>query len=172
MNEEKKRYRLLVGIIVGLALLNLGLLAWMYLAPRQQARPTERRLFLSRELKFSEEQRKQYRSLREGHFKAIQPMLEEIHENRKRFFQQVNDTTLTDAQLQQQAEQLEVKLAKIDVMTFRHFQQVRALCTPEQRAQLAEVLARFPARWFSGRAGQGGSGYRTGQTDSVRNAGK
>ncbi|GAA4398970.1 hypothetical protein GCM10023187_10180 [Nibrella viscosa] len=154
--NETKRYRLMVGIIVGLALLNLALLVWMYLAPRQQTRRTDRRLFLSRELNFSEEQRKQYRALRDEHFKIIRPMLEEIHESRKRFFQQVNDTTLTDAQLQQQAEQLETKLAQIDVKTFRHFQQVRALCTPEQRARLTEVLARFPARWFSGRAGQGG----------------
>ncbi|GAA4451239.1 hypothetical protein GCM10023189_13000 [Nibrella saemangeumensis] len=165
--NETKRDRLMVGIIVGLALLNLALLAWMYLAPQQQKRRTDRRLFLSQELNFSEEQRKQYRTLREEHFNAIRPMLEEIHESRKAFFQQINDTTLTDAQLLQQAEQLEIKLARVDVMTFRHFQEVRQLCTPDQREKLTEVLARFPARWFSGRAGQGGRGHRPG-ADSAR----
>ncbi|MFC5410309.1 Spy/CpxP family protein refolding chaperone [Larkinella bovis] len=163
--NDRKRYRLLVGIIVALVLLNAGLMAWMWLGPRnhRDGRP-DGRSYLSKTLGLSEEQRTQYRAMRLKHFQTIRPLLDSLRQERRRFFELVGDSTKTDAQLMQQARQLEEKNARLDVINLRHFQQVSALCTPEQRQKLKQVLAERPG--FSSFGGSGWQGKH--RPDSAR----
>ncbi|GAB3315362.1 hypothetical protein GCM10027299_04460 [Larkinella ripae] len=157
--NDRKRYRLLVGIIVALVLLNAGLMGWMWFGPRSHREGRgDGRSYLSRTLGFSEEQRTEYRAMRQRHFQTIKPLLDSLRQERRRFFEQVSDSAQTDAQLMQQARQLEEKNARLDVLNLRHFQQVSALCTPEQRQKLKQVLAERPG--FGPFGGPGRPGKR------------
>lgn len=163
--NDRKRYRLLVGIIVALILLNAGLMAWMWLGPRAHRQPRgDGRTYLSKTLGLSDEQRSQYRVMRQKHFQAIRPLLDSLRQERRRFFALVDDSTQTEAQLIGRARQLEEKNARLDVLTLRHFQQVSALCTPEQRQKLKQVLAERPG--FGPFGGSGWSGRH--RADSSR----
>lgn len=143
--NDRKRYRLLVGIIVALLLLNAGLMGWMWFGSRHHREERgDGRSFLSKTLGFSDEQRTTYRAMRQKHFQTIKPLLDSLRQERRRFFDLVNDSTLTDDQLLVRARQLEEKNAQLDVLNLRHFQKVSALCTPEQRQKLKQVLAERP----------------------------
>ncbi|MGM9507341.1 Spy/CpxP family protein refolding chaperone [Larkinella sp. GY13] len=162
--NDRNRVRMLIGIIIALVLLNAGLLTWMWLGSQRHHREGDGRSYLSKTLGFSEEQRTKYRAMRQNHFKTIRPLLDSMRQERQRFFRQVNDSTQTDAQLTQQARQLEEYSVRLDVLTLRHFQQVSALCTPEQRQKLQKVLADRPG--FGSFSGSGWSGKH--RSDSSR----
>lgn len=165
MNDRNK-VRMLIGIIVALVLLNAGLLTWMWLGSQRHGRDGhgDGRSYLSKTLGFSEEQRTKYRAMRQNHFKTIRPLLDSMRLERKRFYEQVSDSTQTDAVLMQQARQIEEKNARLDVLNLRHFQKVSALCTPEQRKKLQQVLAERPG--FGPFGGSGWPGKH--RSDSTR----
>jgi Spy/CpxP family protein refolding chaperone len=160
MNDRQK-YRLLIGLVLGLAILNVALLFWF--GPfrhghRDGFRPNERRAFLTRQLDFTEHQRQQYNELRERYFTERRSLAEGIRPMRKRFFGQLSDTTASDSALLAQAQTYHTQLARIDLLTLRHFQQVAAICTPEQRKKLANIVRTLPqaAAWNNRRAGPAG----------------
>ncbi|WP_185716182.1 Spy/CpxP family protein refolding chaperone [Larkinella knui] len=155
--NDRNRLRMLIGIIIALVVLNAGLLTWMWLGSQRHHRDGDGRSYLSKTLGFSEEQRAKYRAMRQRHFQTIRPLLDSMRQERKRFFGQVSDSTQTDAVLMQQARQMGEKTARLDVLTLRHFQQVSALCTPEQRQKLRQVLAERPGYGSFGRSGWPGS---------------
>jgi Spy/CpxP family protein refolding chaperone len=160
MNDRQK-YRLLIALVLGLALLNVALLLWF--GPfrhgrREGQRPGERLTFLTRQLDFTEEQRQQYHALRERYFVQRRTLAEGIRPMRKHFFGQLSDTTTSDSVLLVQAQQYHTQLARIDLLTLRHFQQVAVICTPEQRIKLATIVQTLPqaAAWNNRRSGPAG----------------
>lgn len=191
MNSPTPRlssFRLLWGIIIVLVLLNVSLLAWLWLAPtrmpgggwpRGGPGPAGAESFLAEQLHFTPAQRTRFDSLRTTYFRQMRPLMERAHANRLNYFQLLNDTTLTDQQLAQRAAATHAIMTQVDVLTLRHFQQVAALCTPAQREQLAEVLAELPMLrgggppgrrrgrmpghgWWPGRRGDGERGPQQG----------
>lgn len=149
----RSRYnRVLVGLVAALALLNVALVAWIWLAPGHGHPPGPRGPwpgrrepdnFLADTLQFSAAQRAQYDSLRTAYFRQLTPMMERAHARRLDYYKLL-DSTLTNQQLLQRAEAGHAAMAAVDVLTLRHFQQVAALCTPPQRQLLSKVLRRLP----------------------------
>lgn len=143
MNERKK-YRLLIGLVIGLALLNAALLFWISpLGPGRSGRwrgQNERRTYLAKQLNFTDVQREQYEALRERYFTQRRALWDSIRPVRKRFFEQLDDTIRADADMIRQAQQFHNQLARVDVLTLRHFQQVSRICTPEQRQKLHNIV--------------------------------
>ena len=145
MNENRKT-RILTGIIVALVLLNAAMLAWMYFKPNRMPHRHGGRWnsFLSDTLKFSPQQRQQFDSLRKSYFEKTGPMARQLRAARQDFYRQLDDTTLSEKQLFEQAAQINNRISTIDVITLQHFRQVAAICTPEQRAKLKTILVEMP----------------------------
>jgi len=152
MNSSAPRLstlRLLWGIIIVLVLVNVALLAWLWMSPGRVRHPGGpgpggAENFLAEELHFTPAQRTRFDSLRASYFRQMHPLMERAHANRLNYFQLLDDTTLTDQQLAQRAAVGHTAMTAVDVLTLRHFQQVAALCTPAQRQQLTHVLAELP----------------------------
>ncbi|MBC6611760.1 periplasmic heavy metal sensor [Hymenobacter sp. BT507] len=191
MNSPPPRlssFRLLWGSLIVLVILNVSLLAWLWLAParmpggwhpRGGPGPEGAESFLAERLHFTPAQRTRFDSLRAMYFRQMRPLMERAHTNRLNYFQLLDDTTLTDQQLAQRAAVGHAAMTQVDVLTLRHFQQIAALCTPAQRQQLTQVLAELPMLrggggppgrregmprpgWRSGRRGHGGPGTPSG----------
>lgn len=143
MNERKK-YRLLIGLVIGLVLLNAALLFWISpLGPGRSGRwrsQNERRTYLARQLDFTDVQRERYEGLRARYFTQRRTLSDSMRPVRKQFFEQLDDTARTDADLLRQAQTFHNQLAQIDLLTLRHFQQVAKICTPEQRIKLRNIV--------------------------------
>ncbi|MEZ0607819.1 Spy/CpxP family protein refolding chaperone [Fibrella sp. WM1] len=148
--NNSHRIRLLIGLVIALAALNIGLLAWLWLKP---ARPVFGRnrltnpTFLADTLKFNASQRQQLDSLQKRYFGEVRPRFRQLRNDRKAYFRLV-DATFTAEQRRTQRLAFYQKSAELDSITLAHFDNVAALCTPPQRQLLSKLLTEMPRRNF------------------------
>lgn len=136
--KENNKYRILWAVVGVLLLLNVGLLVWIsFFSNRLPAQP--QRLFLETELKFDEKQTESYRELRQEHAQQMRSLREHVKEMKEDYYADLGKT-ISDDSLIARANQIETKMAEADVITFKHFQQVRQMCTPAQQKHFDEVI--------------------------------
>ena len=141
--NEKYKFRLLWGVILGLLLLNLAILGWMWSSsgrPPLQGGGGSALDILHRELGFSEAQKKQLEAITEQHFQKVKPVRDSVRLLKDMFFDRLSDSTITDTDLNALSEKVAHKMAVADQMVFRHFQEIRAICTPKQQVKFDEII--------------------------------
>lgn len=137
---EKKKFVLI--LLVLMIVLNLALLGWIWFGPDGHRGPGKGRArdFLIRELKLDAAQQKQYDVLIEKHHADLRPVQDEMRHTRDSLFDQLASATPDTAI----AHRLETKIgtlqAKMERITFEHFQQVRAFCRPDQQKDFDRVI--------------------------------
>ena len=150
------QYRYLWLVILGLLLLNLGLLGWIWLSPQNRPRTGQSPAdFLEKELGFTAEQREQYRLLRKGHQEKVKSIRDSIRQMKKQFFEQLGKP-MADSEIEQTTADMAKKIATVDKITFQHFREVRQICTPSQQQKFDEVIDEMLHRMAAGPEGRGG----------------
>ncbi|MFN8343901.1 MAG: Spy/CpxP family protein refolding chaperone [Spirosomataceae bacterium] len=150
------RYRYLWLVILGLLLLNLGLLGWIWFAP--QKRPREGGTpasFLEKELHFTAKQKEQFRLLREDHHTKTEAVRDSVREMKKQFFEHLGEP-MSEAAIEKVTSEIALKMARIDKITFQHFRQVRQICTPAQQQKFDSIIDEMLRRLAAGAEGRGG----------------
>ena len=173
MNEQR-RPRLLSGIIIALVVLNIGLLTWIWVRPAGGEHRRNRSTvgtFLADTLDFTTQQRQQLAGLQKTYVQQMQARQKPLRQARKAYFR-LTDSSFTDRQRREQAMAFHQQAAEIDLLTLTHFDQVAAICTPEQRRLLNKLLGELPSRAFrmpgSRRNGRGMNSTRLTAPDSTR----
>ena len=96
---------------------------------------------LKRHLNLSEQQETKFDELRDTHFNAVEPKMQEIGDLK---IQLMNTRQYEEARnLTKQIGQLE---GEIDLLTYEHFTAVRDICTPEQKKRMSEMAQRMSKR--------------------------
>lgn len=134
-------------IIVVLLLLNTGTLAFMWTNNHRMGPPPppphERQdvfEFLTYELKFNDEQRNQYDQLRKEHHKAIEAIQENGRSTHDNFYALLQNKSADSALVSQLADSISYNQKQIELLTFYHFQKVRAICNHQQQKKFDEVI--------------------------------
>jgi hypothetical protein len=136
--KENDKYKILWVAIGVLSLLNVGLLVWIsFFSNKLPVQP--KLLFLETELKFDGNQAETYRNLRQEHAQQMRSLRENVKEMKEAFYADLDKPILDDS-LKARTKKIESKMAEADVITFRHFQQVRQMCTPAQQKHFDEVI--------------------------------
>jgi len=136
--KENDKYKILWAAVGVLLLLNVGLLVWIsFFSNKLPDQP--KRLFLETALKFDEKQAETYRNLLQEHAQQMRSLRENVKEMKEAFYADLDKPILDDS-LMARAKKVESKMAEADVITFRHFQQVRQMCTPTQQKHFDEVI--------------------------------
>lgn len=150
------QYRYLWPIVLGLLLLNLGLLGWIWLSPQNHVRSGETPArFLERELNFTEEQKKRFRLLREDHHASVQGVRDSVRQMKKQFFAHLGEP-MTDDDIANKTSEIARQMALVDKITFQHFRQVRQMCTPAQQQKFDSIIDEMLRRLAAGAEGRGG----------------
>lgn len=137
--KEDNKYRMLWVAIGLLLVLNIGLLAWFtFFSQNKPQQP--KRLFLEKELKFDEKQSEAYKALRQEHAQQMRALREDVKSMKTEFYEELSQSNISDDSLRAKAVAIESKMVDADVLTFRHFQKVRQLCTPQQQQRFDEVI--------------------------------
>lgn len=136
--KENNKYKILWVAVGVLLLLNVGLLVWISFFSGKLPAQTQR-LFLETELKFDEKQTEAYRELRHEHAQQMRSLRGQVKEMKEAYYADLGKT-ISDDSLKAKANQIESKMAEADVITFKHFQQVRQMCTPAQQKHFDEVV--------------------------------
>lgn len=161
---RQKWLLLLVGILLVTNIITLSFMWSMKPAAEPGKNQSEgernRRMgqFMVNELKLDKEQEATYWKLRDTMVSRQKLLWDSIRNSKKRFFDLLKDPAAPDTLIQGKADQIALLQKELDLSTFNHFSQVRALCRPDQTMKfdtvIKEIVNRMTGGWRSnGRPG-------------------
>ena len=135
--SRNRIYVLLIGLLL---LSNLALVGFFVLN-KPEKRPDNHRdrpsSFMRESLKkdvgFNDNQMAEYDKIIQTHRAQMRPIFEDITRTKENFYQLLSQPNIPDSLLNSMANTIGEKQKLIDMKIFTHFQNLRQLCTPEQR---------------------------------------
>ncbi|MBC8151609.1 MAG: periplasmic heavy metal sensor [Bacteroidetes bacterium] len=142
--DTKKKFYWLWAAIGLLLFLNLATVGWV--VRKVDTVRTNRQNpggFMAKRLAFTPDQAAQYQQSRSQLQRQLKPHEDSLRRLRGELVGRINQPTGTDAGLDQLLERMARQEVQMTRLRFRHWQQVRAFCTPEQQARFDKLLARL-----------------------------
>jgi Spy/CpxP family protein refolding chaperone len=146
MNYFNKNKWWLIAVIVLLAI-NTATLTIFWLERKGHglllgSRPkgAEVQVFLIKELALDTVQKEQYLELVKAHRTSTNEIKKELKNAKDAFFNLLGDSTANEATIKQAADNASTVETQLDLLTFKHFQQIRSICTPAQKAKFDSII--------------------------------
>ncbi len=140
------RIRLLTIAVIGLLLLNLGIISFLWLRPSVGPRPNRppngqgpAQLIIDR-LHFDERQQAQYWQLVRQHQGPSFALTEESAALYQQYYQLLEAAQADTARASALSQQIAQHQRAIAELNFNHFAQIKALCRPDQQADFAGLV--------------------------------
>ena len=105
--------------------------------PKQPAPPAS---FLTKELNFTSAQQRQFEQLRNEHQQQVHSLRDSMRVAKDLFFGLMNNDKVSDEDLQNAAAKASNYQQQMDIITFKHFKKVKAICTPEQQQNFDKII--------------------------------
>jgi len=96
--------------------------------------------YLATQLKFTESQRDAYFNMASEHNESARPIRKQIKKDKEFFFDLLKSDTIIDSVRNNAALKISLSIQSLDILTFEHFKNVRALCTEEQKVKFDELI--------------------------------
>lgn len=96
--------------------------------------------FMVDQMKFDTVQAAAYWKLRDSLVTIQRPVMDSIRNAKLSFFDMLNQPNINDSTLAARSNEITYLQKRLDLLTFRHFQQVRALCRPDQLQKFDTVI--------------------------------
>ena len=154
------RNKILLLIIASLLVSNLTLLGFMIFGKEPEKKSSERGKpvsdFFEKQLGFTPEQTTKFHQLRDEHFEKLRPFLKDVRTAKDSMFSLMRRPDLPDSILEKAANNLAQKEKIQELQSFRHFRQVRELCTEEQKIKFDTLMSKMINRSFGRPQGHSG----------------
>lgn len=139
-NSRQKWLLVLVGILLATNIITLAVL-WSSKSAKKQDNPRPRMgQFMVDQMKFDSTQEKAYWSLRDSLMDLQKPLMDSLRIAKKSYFDLLNYPGNNDSLLLVRSNTVLDLQQKLDLITYRHFEQVRLLCKPEQYPKFDTVI--------------------------------
>ena len=149
----------LIAIIVFLLVSNIAMLIFFIVLsnPNKSGHGRKEMIstFLKNDIGFSKDQLDQYEKIHKIHWDNFKPYIDSVR-NAKDSFYKLLYTSPADSEIMDAASKIGPKQVALDVNMFHHLQDVRSLCTPEQRPKFDSTFNTVISR-MTGRARKGDS---------------
>jgi protein CpxP len=146
MNYFNKNKWWLIAVIV-LLVVNTATLTIFWLERKSHGllmggkpKGAEAQAYLIKELALDSAQQVQYLALVKAHRRGTNEIKHELKNAKDAFFNLLGDSTANEATIKQAADQASAIETQLDVLTFKHFQQIRSICTPAQKVKFDSVI--------------------------------
>ena len=141
--RSESRKPLLSWIILGLLVLNLGALAWLYIQPRPMNTPQKApgRLLIEA-LQLNPTQQAQFTTLERAHRSQRRQIQVQARQARRAMGEAIASGVLDEEKIQSIADNIGQYQAQLEAETMRHFLRVRAICKPEQQIKFDQLIQR------------------------------
>ena len=165
--SNTSRNRNLVFIIAALLLTNIAVLVYFLWIKQPEGRkdgpqkPKEGffTLALKDSVGFNEQQIAQYKEIKDRQKKTMEVMFDNMRRAKDSLFRLIGDTQANDSVIRKAAEAVGERQRLLDLQSFNHFREIRALCTsPDQRQKYDTAVLRMlrkmgktPARHSNGK---------------------
>lgn len=144
-NSTKTRWFYLISGLLITA--NIAVLAILFIhrgphegrhdGPEQRGNMFE---FLTKELQLTKPQQDAYDSLRNEHHAATMKLQDSIRAAKDALFNMLQQSNTSEDMISAASNKAAALNAQLDVLTFHHFQKLRALCTPEQQKKFDGII--------------------------------
>lgn len=116
--------------------------------PNEQPGRREKKMgqFMVDQLKFDTTQEAAYWKMRDSMLTIQRPVMDSIRGAKKRFFDLLNQPGVSDSTLYVRSNEIADLQKKLDLATFRHFQEVRQICRPDQLQKFDTVIQEIVSR--------------------------
>ena len=138
-----------LALLAFLLLANIALLLSFFVFGEKQAdKPDskETKGYLARELNLNADQESKFKTSKEAFFKEMDPLWESIRLAKDSLFRQVNNASISQEQIDDYTQRIAEMNRESDARVFRHFQELRKYCTPEQQAKFDTLVPRMMTR--------------------------
>lgn len=147
--------KVLLLIIAALLIVNFGLLYYGvrkkgHAGPRKGDPKEWAKKKLEKEVGFNQEQLASYEELRTKHFDSLKPMFDELHIVKDSFFNLIYQPQVSDSAIAIYAARVCGKQETIDMKMLRHFRNLKALATDEQKPKMDSFLQSITQRMAGG----------------------
>lgn len=145
----KSSNKILTIAVILLLITNITLVAIMVMGKGNKERRSGREQafeMMVKELDMTEAQQKEYKQLKELHFKDSKPLFDSLRAARNAFFALVKDSSANDSVMALHSQRISERQAAIDRNTFAHFRKVRQLFTPEQQPKFDTFVQKMMQR--------------------------
>lgn len=138
--------RFLKIVIIVLLLVNISTLAYLWMGrphrmPPGGPPPREDAFnYLRRTLNMDEQEVRQYEQLRDQHHEAIENIQRNARQLRERMFDMLNKPDADSLAVKAISDSIAATQQQIELITFNHFKQVRAILHPDQQKKFDEVI--------------------------------
>jgi Spy/CpxP family protein refolding chaperone len=136
--------KFLKTVIIILLLINIATLGFMWSNHFSQGAPPHMRvdtfMFLTRELQLDDKQKEQYEQLRNEHHRAAEEIQHKSRELHDALFKMLHAPSADSALVNHAVNDISANQQQLELLTFYHFQKVRAICSPEQQKRFDEVI--------------------------------
>ncbi len=96
--------------------------------------------FLTKELQLTKQQQLAYKQLRDLHRANQRQLQDSIRKAKDTLFSLLNNPNVPDSLLNEYSKKATSYDQQLDMITFRHFQKIRALCDPDQQKKFDEII--------------------------------
>lgn len=134
---NSSRNKVLLALVAILLLTNLALVAFFVIKKEpqkkeaRQSRSAVMRGMLKDSVGFNEQQLQRFDTIRQQHEQDLKPLFENMRDAKLSFYRQMNAARDTAAIITASNEIGETQKA-VDLAFYKYFQNIRALCTPQQ----------------------------------------
>lgn len=146
-----KNNRILTIAVVALLLANIALVIFLLTDGKKgDKKPQGGRIepseMMVKELGMTEEQKKNYKALKEEHFKNVRPLFDSVRAAKTAFYALVKEQEVDDNVLDSLNRRISFRQAELDKLTFAHFRRVRNIFTPEQQLKYDAFIQKMMQR--------------------------
>jgi Spy/CpxP family protein refolding chaperone len=148
---NSSRNKVLLALVAILLLTNLALVAFFVLKKEpqkkevRQSRSAAMRGMLKDSVGFNEQQLQQFDAIRQQHEQDLKPLFENMREAKLSFYQQMNASRDTAA-ITAAGDAIGETQKALDLAFYKYFQNIRAVCTPQQLTSYDSLVQRVVRR--------------------------
>jgi periplasmic protein CpxP/Spy len=143
MNTLKINRWLVIAIVL-LLLINLATVALLWTGrDKKQGGPPGGEAaaeFIIRETQMDKAQQEQYRALVQTHRRNAEALRRDMGQYKEQFFDLLQEKNISDSVLRTAALKANSTSQELDILTFRHFEEVRKLLRPEQQSAFDDII--------------------------------
>lgn len=135
----------LLGILL---LANILLLLYIFVFGKggQDVRSGNTSSYVTKKLNLSVEQEARFKEMKEAYLKTMRPLWDDIRRSKDSLYTHLGDPMLADSTIIGLTNLIAENNRKSDEQQFRHFRELRKLCTPAQQATFDTLIPRMLSR--------------------------
>jgi hypothetical protein len=131
--KDSKKIRTLWISIIGLIIINLSVLIWMWFSPHGlpgQMSPER----IENTLNFDRKQKERFEIMKDKHFAEVNPIRDSIKKIKSELIDYIKRDTPDKKIIEEKLNLLANKIIENEDKTLKHFTEVRAICNERQKA--------------------------------------